>query len=167
MFLNYENFGFGWIKRYNLPMGITADKSRGYLLVRVLVGLLGLSLSFILHELFHIVMHWGRITHISFFPSPWTVVQIDAWIPPGYDLDGEEIAAYGITLLVMFITVIFIFRIKDSEDKRSSVQILFPENREMQKLNPSEMLELSELGEAETGVSAATRPHKPRRPTTK
>lgn len=94
-------------------------------------------------------------------------MQIDAWIPPGYDLDGEEIAAYGITLLVMFITVIFIFRIKDSEDKRSSAQILFPEDREMQKLKPSEMLELSELADNEPVVAAPARARKPRRPTAK
>lgn len=137
-------------------MNTHVNGSRGYLAVRVLVGMLGLMLSLVLHELFHIVMHWNRITHINFFPNPWTAVEIDAWIPPGYDLEGEEIVAYGITLVVMLITTGIIFMIKDSEDKRSSGQILFPEDKEMQKLDPSRMLELSDLDD--TGEIGDTTP---------
>lgn len=123
------------------------NTSRGYLAVKVLIGLIGLTLSVVLHELFHILMHWGRISHISLFPRFGSIVEIDAKLPPGYDLAGEEMAAYAITLVVIFITTVIIFRIGDSEDKRSSAQILFPEDKEMQKLNPAEMLELSELEE--------------------
>ena len=90
-------------------------------------------------------MHLGRITHIDFFPTLWTVVKIDAAIPEGYDLDGEEVAAYGITVLVILITTIIIFKIKDSEDTRSSGQILFPHDKEMQKLNPAQLLKLSDI----------------------
>lgn len=144
-------------------MSKTANSSRGYLLTRVLVGLIGLTLAVVLHELFHIAMHWGRITHISLFPSPWSLVQIDTALPPGYDLEGEEIAAYGITLLVMFITTIIIFRIRDSEDGRSTSEILFPDDKEMQKLNPSEILELSELDDAKSESRPTTRSAKQRR----
>lgn len=128
-------------------MSTSANKSRGYLAVRVLIGLVGITLSVVLHELFHILMHWGRISHISLFPKWGTIVEIDAHLSPGYDLAGEEMAAYGITLVVIFITTVIIFMIGDSEDKRSSGQILFPKDKNMQKLNPSEMLELSDLDE--------------------
>lgn len=136
--------------------------AEGYVVVRVLVGILGLTLSVVLHELFHIFMHWGRITHIKFFTNPWSIVEIEAATPPGYDVEGEEMVAYGITLLVIFITTVIIFRIKDSEDKRSTKQILFPGDKDMQKLDPSEMLELSELDEPEAIVSrkAATKRRK-------
>lgn len=120
---------------------------QGSITLRVLVGFIGLFLSVALHELFHIVMHWNEIRHIDFFPTPWSMVQIDAVIPKGYDLEGEEMAAYGITLFVLFITALIIFRMKDSEDKRSSGEILFPDDNKMQHLKPSKMLELSELDE--------------------
>ena len=100
-------------------------------------------------------MHWGEIRHISLFPKWGTIVQIDAYIPPGYDLDGEEMMAYAITLVVIFITTVIIFKIRDSEDKRSSGQILFPKDKEMRELNPSEMLELSDLDEM---TPVATKP---------
>ena len=128
-------------------MSKPANTSRGYLAVRVLIGLLGLTLSVVLHELFHILMHWGEIRHISLFPRWGTIVEIDAKIPLGYDLVGEEMMAYAITLVVIFITLVIIFKIRDSEDKRSSGQILFPKDKEMRELNPSEMLELSDLDE--------------------
>lgn len=122
-------------------------RSQGYLAVRVLIGTVGLVLSLVLHELFHILVHWGNVTHVNFFPKFGTVVEINVSIPSGYDLEGEEIAAYGITLLVILITTIILFKVGDSEDKRSSAQILFPKDKEMQKLGPSELLALSDLDE--------------------
>ena len=116
-------------------------------MVRVLVAMVGLTLSVVLHELFHVLMHWGEVTHINFFPNLWTVVEIETAISPGYDLDGEEIVAYGITLFVLLMTTVIVFRIKDSEDKRSVGQILFPKDKEMQKMDPSEMLGLYEWDE--------------------
>jgi hypothetical protein len=119
--------------------------TQGYVAAKVVVGLLGFTLSLVLHELFHVVMHWGNITHVNFFPNPWTVVQINTSIPPGYDLDGEEVIAYGITLLVIFITTIILFRMNDSDDKRTSGQILFPDDTKMQKMSAARMLKLSGL----------------------
>ncbi len=118
--------------------------SRGYLATRVMVGLLGLILSVVLHELFHILVHWGDVKHVHFLSSGGAIVEVNVWAPPGYDLEGEEIAAYGITLLVILITTMIIFKIGDSEDKRSSAQILFPKDKEMQKISPSKLLELTD-----------------------
>lgn len=165
LYIDRRLFWFCLNKRYNLDMNKRSSWSQGYIAVRVLVGVMGVILSLVLHELFHIVMHWGYITHVNFFPTPWTAVQIDASIPPGYDLNGEEIVAYGITLLVLLITTIIIFRIKDSEDERSTGQILFPDDRDMQTLSPSELLELSELDGAEPPAGRPSRPS-PRRHTT-
>ena len=111
------------------------------------IGLLGFVLSLALHELFHILVHWNHIRRIDFFPNLLTVVQVDVMLPDGYDIDGEEIAAYGITLLVMILTVMAIYKVRDSDDQRSAGQILFPDDSKMQKLNPTDMLELSGLGQ--------------------
>lgn len=132
---------------YNLNMQKIKAAMQGSIALRVLVGAVGLFLSVALHELFHIVVHWQDIRHIDFFPTPWSMVQIDVAIPEGYDLIGEEMAAYGVTLFVLFVTAFIIFKMNDSEDKRSSGEILFPDDSKMQHLKPSQMLELSELDE--------------------
>ena len=119
-------------------------KPRKYLWTKILVGVLGVTLSVVLHELFHILMHWSYITRVVFFPTLGTVVQIDTALPPGYDLDGEEIVAYFITLLTILLTFAIVLRIHDSEDKRSPGQIIFPNDSDMQKLNPTELLDLAE-----------------------
>jgi ASC-1-like (ASCH) protein len=113
--------------------------------IQILVGVIGVILSVVLHELFHIFVHWGHIRHISLFPSLGTIVQIDVLPSSGSDIEGEELIAYGITLLVLLITVMIIFKIRDTNDKRSSGQILFPKDSNMQKIDPIEMLELSGL----------------------
>lgn len=122
-------------------------KPKKDLRVQILIGLLGFTLSLVLHELFHILVHWNHIQHIDFFPNLLTVVQVDVMLPAGYDIEGEEIAAYGITLLVMILTVMAIYKIRDTDDNRSVGQILFPNDRKMQKLDPSKMLELSGLNQ--------------------
>ena len=128
-------------------MGKMTRKSKKDLYIQILIGLLGFMLSLILHELFHILVHWNHIQKLDFFPNMMTVVQVDVMLPAGYDIEGEEIAAYGITLLVMILTVMAIYKVRDTDDKRSVGQILFPNDRKMQKMNPSEMLELSGLNQ--------------------
>ena len=32
------------------------------------IGLIGFVLSIVLHELFHVLMHWGHVTAIHIFP---------------------------------------------------------------------------------------------------
>lgn len=141
----------------------STKRSQGYLSTKVIVGVLGLVLSVVLHELFHVIMHWGHITHVNFFPKWGVVFEISSWTPPGYDLEGEEIVAYGITILVVFITMAIIFKIGDSEDKRSTGQILFPKDKKMQKLSSSKLLELSDLDDRWQTTRVSTRRNKPRR----
>ena len=111
----------------------------------VLVGLIGLVLGVILHEAFHIVLHWDQIPHIGLFPThSGAIAQIQVWLPPGYDLEGEETAAYLITLAVWIITIMIIYKIHDAEDRRSAAQILFPDDKDLQKMPPNELLKLVE-----------------------
>lgn len=114
---------------------------------QILVGLIGLILSLVLHEAFHIAMHWQYIQHISLFPPGGVIARVDVALPPGYDIDGEEMVAYGITMIVMIITVIIMYRIRDTNDTRSAGEILFPKQKNLQKLSPSQMLKLSGLDE--------------------
>jgi hypothetical protein len=115
-----------------------------YVWLQILVGLIGVVLSIVLHELFHVLMHFDQAPHIGLFPGHnGAIVEILVRLPPGYDLEGEEFAAYTITLLVLLITIVIIFWIRDAADKRSAGQILFPDDKKLQKMSPSEMLKLS------------------------
>lgn len=139
-------------------MSKRAAKPKGHLTAQILVGLIGAILSLALHELFHILMHWGHITHVYFFPSPGTIIELGVNLPPDYDIDGEEMVAYMITFIVVLITILIIFKIQDSEDSRSAAQILFPKDKEMQKMNPAKMLELSGLANAASPKRVARKP---------
>ena len=112
------------------------------------VAVIGLVLSVVLHELFHVLMHIDQVPHIGLFPPhQGAIVEILVWLPQGYDLEGEEIGAYTITLLVLMATVMTIFRMRDSRDRRSAAQILFPGDKKMQKLSPAELLKLTQKAE--------------------
>ncbi len=104
-----------------------------------MVGLIGLILSVVLHELFHIWMHWGDVARIGWFPDHSAIAEIVLSTPEQYDFIGEEMVAYMITLLVILVTVIVICRIHDATDTRSTGQILFPKDAAMHKLHPSEL----------------------------
>jgi len=140
-----------------LCMSKSTNRPRNNLGSEIIVGIIGLILSIALHELFHVVMHWGYIRHIELFPNLTTIVQVDVWLPPGYDLEGEEVVAYGITLLVAIITVMIIFKMRDTNDGRSPSQILFPKDNKMQRLSPAEMLKLSGLDEIRQPIRPSKR----------
>lgn len=123
-----------------------ATKISSHLGVKIMIGVLGLILSFMLHELFHLLMHWGEVSHVTFFPKPDILAELSVSLPTEYDLAGEEIVAYIITFAVVLVTIMVIFKVGDDTDQRSSGQILFPEDKEMQKLDPSQMLQKSGLG---------------------
>ena len=128
-------------------MSKSSKEQRRSLATQYVVGLWGAFLSIALHEAFHIYMHWGSINRIEFFPNLTTIMQVDTVLPAGYDIEGEEIAAYCITLIVLIVTSVIIFKIRDTDDIRSAGQTLFPGNKKMQKMNPTQMLKLSGLEE--------------------
>lgn len=147
--------------RFRLPT--PKNKSwRYYLTLKILVGLIGLFLSVALHEMLHIVLHWNDIPKIGLFQNQESIVQILVWIPNEYDLSGEEIAAYAITVTVLIITIIFISGISDTEDTRTAGEILFPDDKEMQKMNPVDMLELADRANMHQIIHAPDHEEKPK-----
>lgn len=111
-------------------------------ITKIIIAVIGVILSIALHELFHVIVHWNDGPHIRLLSSQETLAEIIVWIPNGYDLEGEEIAAYTITLLALIATAMIIYKIDDANDERSAAEILFPDDKEMQKLSPDQMLEL-------------------------
>lgn len=132
-----------------MPKRKTKNKRKSYLAHKIVIGIIGLVLSILAHELFHIAMHWPYVTYVGLFPNHNAIAEVLVWLPAGYDLEGEEIAAYLITLIIMIMTIIVIFRVGDETDQRSSSEILFPNDKRMQKLSPTEMLQLAGLDERE------------------
>ena len=85
--------------------------------IRVIYALTGIVLSVVAHELFHILMHFGNITKIEFFPDFYSVLTITSNVPPGYDFVAEEFVAYAITLIILLITCIDVAAIHDSKSR--------------------------------------------------
>ena len=91
-------------------------RKRPFLLdARVVVGSIGLFLSIALHELLHIILHWGNITMIGLFPSSGTIMQEIVVVPQGYNVGLEEAAAYTITMVTMITTIIVVWHIHDAK----------------------------------------------------
>ena len=82
--------------------------------IRVIYASVGIVLSVVAHELFHIMMHFGNITNIEFFPDFFSVVTITSNVPAGYDFVAEEFVAYTITLIILLITCVDVAAIHDS-----------------------------------------------------
>lgn len=110
---------------------------------RVIVGGVGLILSVVLHELFHVLVHWGHITQFHLFPNPTTIIEITSITPAGYNPQYEEAIAYSITLLVLLATAAVIGKLHDAKDTRTFSQIVFPNDARMQQLSRTELFELA------------------------
>ena len=107
-------------------------------LLQVAVGLVGVIMSVGLHELFHVLVHWGDIASIHLFPDRHAIVEIVLRSPHDFDLRLEEMAAYSITFLVLVITIAAVNRLGDRASEKSFSQLLFPD-----EVNPRELVELA------------------------
>jgi len=97
------------------------------LLIKLLVGVIGLLFGVILHEALHIWLHWGEIDHVSLFTHSAIVeARLDTVV---HDIQGEEMAAYSLSITTWLVTVIIIAKIHDESDERSSHDILFPRSK--------------------------------------
>lgn len=94
--------------------------------IRVWYLLFGLIISIVAHEAFHVMAHFGQIKDIELFPNFYTIVEMHLTAPGSLPINVEEAIAYTITVLILFITVIDVFEISDSRDKRTLDEILFP-----------------------------------------
>ena len=102
---------------------------------RVLVGFSGILLSVVLHELFHVVMHWGHIVNVSFFTGNGAILAIESITPIGYDVQLEEAIAYSITLLTILMTLVVMWKLHDKKDTRSARETLgVGHSRDLMKL---------------------------------
>lgn len=87
-------------------------------------------------------MHWGEIVSIRVFTG-FSITEIVVIERTGYDIDGEEFAAYLITILVLILTTIVIYRIHDSADTRTVRQILFAKDNSRMGMKSAEFLKLA------------------------
>lgn len=116
-------------------------KPQRYLWHKIVIMVIGLVLSVVLHEAFHIGVHWGEIESISFFQGE-SIAEIIVTKHSDSDIQNEEIAAYLITLLVIFFTVMIIYRINDATDTRTVRQILSEDSKDLQKMKSAEFAKL-------------------------
>jgi len=88
-----------------------------------IVLFVGLILSVVLHESFHIVMHWGNIEAIQLFPPSGNVAQVVTGpLPNGYNVMNEELIAYSITTVVLVITLwVFVKMILKGDRRRGKI----------------------------------------------
>lgn len=96
---------------------------------RIIVGLVGVTLSVVLHEAFHVIIHLSEIQSFSIFPDHNALVAI-FFVPSTNDVDlaFEEATAYLITIITLVLTVMLVNDIHEARDKRSVRQILSGNN---------------------------------------
>lgn len=96
--------------------------------IRFVIAFVGLILSIALHELFHIIVHWGHVTSVSFFSNHYAIVQLTVDASSPFNAVEEEAIAYIITSIVALFTMIAIWRVSDKKDTRTFSQIIAPWN---------------------------------------
>ena len=99
---------------------------RAFFNVKTVVAVGGILLSVLLHELFHVAMHWGSIQKVEFFTNHAAIVSITSSVPHGYDVQLEELIAYSITLVTLLITSAVVGSLHDKKDSRTALETVFP-----------------------------------------
>lgn len=99
---------------------------RTFFNAKTIVALCGVILSVVFHELFHVVMHWGAIQKVELLTGRGALVSITSSVSHDYNVQYEELIAYGITLVTLLITAAIIGAMHDKEDRRTALQIVFP-----------------------------------------
>lgn len=92
--------------------------------LRLAVGLSGFVLSVVIHELFHIFVHWGEIQGISIFPGTGAIVEIVLSSSSSYNLIFEEAMAYTVSIVTLVLTAMLICDIHDMRDKTTIGQTI-------------------------------------------
>lgn len=112
----------------------------------MIVGISGVILSVIMHELFHVFMHMGDIQDINVFPDSHAIVEVLFVPTTDYDLVIEEAMAYGVTMITLILTAMLIGDIHDARDKRTIQQIMFTETFGMDAPRAEQERSLDQLG---------------------
>lgn len=108
---------------------------------RFLVAIGGGILSVALHELFHIIMHWGSITGIHLFGAGGAIAEVEFVAPPIYDINIEELCAYTITAVTLLLTVKLLWELQDALSTKTSNDILTQNIHTFDHMNPIELLD--------------------------
>jgi len=112
--------------------------------LELLVGISGLVLSVVLHELFHILVHSGNVLGVGLFTNPQTIAEVVVRYRPEHDLVAEEFMAYTITSIVLLITVVVICKISDRSDTKAVSEILFARDQSASQISRTEMIDLAQ-----------------------
>ena len=72
---------------------------------RAAIAVVGIVLSVVLHELYHIALHWGDIVAIRVFPAPFVVAEVEFIARAGHSMLVEEVIAYVMSTLVIIATI--------------------------------------------------------------
>lgn len=109
---------------------------------RVIIASVGILLSVVLHELFHMLVHFGNVVSFGFLNGSHAIAHVTVSAPAGYDVNFEEFIAYTITFSVLLMTAIVIWSISDSKDSRSFARHLLPKHSDMHGLSSDELYAL-------------------------
>jgi hypothetical protein len=110
---------------------------------RVWIGCIGVALSLVLHEFFHILLHWGNIQSFVLFPDGKAIVEMVAYVPVGYNVQLEEFIAYGITVATLLITLGLIWKVSDKRTTRTFRTAVLPKWSTLHQLESHELYELA------------------------
>lgn len=110
---------------------------------RTIVASVGIVLSVVLHEAFHVLVHWGNITSVEFFPDSHAIMAITATTQQGYDVHLEEGIAYMITFATLVVTAMVVSRLSDRKDGRTVAQMMIPRYSTLNKITQKEFFELA------------------------
>lgn len=91
------------------------DKTKSFL-TYISIFAVGAVLSIVLHEAFHYAMHYGHIVRIDFFTNN-NIVQVVAMTPRGYNVLGEELVAYSITILTVVLFAVLAVKVSNGAHK--------------------------------------------------
>ena len=110
--------------------------------VRILYALGGVLLSIVAHECVHALFHFGDISAIYLFPNAAAIVSLDLSSHATYDLTNEEMIAYAVTALIQLVTVIDVFAIHDSYDRRPLDYILADKGETLSEQDRNHLLHI-------------------------
>lgn len=110
---------------------------------KVAIAFVGLTLSIVLHEAFHVAVHWDAIQSITLLPNPMVLVEITSTAHATDNLILEEAVAYSITILVLLLTIMAISKVHDSKDARGFKEIALPKHSSLHELDIAELIEIA------------------------
>lgn len=110
--------------------------------IRVLYALTGIILSLLAHELVHVLMHFGDVHTVHILPDVTTIAALYVDTATGYDMNSEELVAYAVSGLIQLITIIDVFAIHDSRDRKTIGKHIFKHHDNLSETDSKLLLQL-------------------------